>query len=155
MRALEYKFSLPNYVAVRAADRLPLPMIERGSIPGLREIAPDQKPLPGPDWLRIAPILTGICGSDISTILNRDQCGSDAVYLIPAHAGSRDRRARDRGRCPGSGFSADQRVVVMPLISCQIRGVEPCEPCARGEPGVCTKTTEGESLGRHADRVLP
>ena len=43
MRALEYKFSLPSYLAVRAADRLPLPMLERGTIPGTAEIAPGAK----------------------------------------------------------------------------------------------------------------
>ena len=43
-----------------------------------------------------------------------------------------------------SGIEQGQRVVVMPLISCQMRGVEPCESCARGEPGVCTKTTDGD-----------
>ena len=40
-------------------------------------------------------------------------------------------------------MAVGQRVVVMPLISCQMRGVEPCAGCARGEPGVCTNTTEG------------
>ncbi len=144
MRALEYKFSLPSYLAVRAADRLPLPMLERGSIPGLREIAPGQKPLPGPDWMRIAPILSGICGSDMSAILNRTSPALMPFTSFPMTPGHEvvgrvtETGARVAGLTPG------QRVVVMPLISCQIRGVEPCGPCASGEPGVCTKTTEGD-----------
>ncbi|HEX3303378.1 MAG TPA: zinc-binding dehydrogenase [Thermomicrobiales bacterium] len=144
MRALEYQFSLPNYVAVRAADRLPLQLIERGTIPGLREIAPEQKPLPGPEWTRIAPILTGICGSDISTILNRSSAALMPFTSFPLTPGHEIVGRVTEVGARTSGISAGQRVVVMPLISCQMRGVEPCEPCARGEPGVCTKTTEGD-----------
>jgi L-iditol 2-dehydrogenase len=143
VRALEYKFSLPNYVAVRTADRLPLHMLERGSIPGLKEIAPASKPLPGPDWLRIEPIMTGICGSDISMLLNR---GGPALVpfisfpLVPGHEVVA--KVTEAGSEAGN-LAAGQRIVVMPLISCYMRGLEPCDACRRGEPGVCTNTTEG------------
>ena len=144
MRALEYKFSLPNYVAVRTADRLPLGMIGRGSIPGLREIAPASKPLPGPNWVRIAPTLTGICGSDISTLLNRSSAALvpfSSFPMVPGHEiVGRVREVGDQVR----DLTVDQRVVVMPVISCQIRGLEPCDSCARGESGTCTNTTEGD-----------
>ena len=117
MRALEYKFSLPNYLAVRAADRLPLPMLERGTIPGLREIAPGQKPLPGPEWLRIAPILSGICGSDMSTILNRSSPALMPFISFPLTPGHEivGRVTEDRGAgsrtdagSAGSRHAADQ-----------------------------------------------
>ena len=42
MRALQYKFSIPNYVAVRTADNLPLGMIGRGNIPGSGNCAGQQ-----------------------------------------------------------------------------------------------------------------
>lgn len=143
MRALEYKFSLPNYLATRTADRLPLGMLERGSIPGLKEIEAQPRPLPGPDWLRISPGLCGICGSDLAMILNR---GSAALLpflsfpLVPGHEVTGTILEAGAGV---SGLAVGQRIVVSPVISCQMRGVEPCPGCARGEPGVCTKTTEG------------
>lgn len=144
MRALEYKFSLPNYVAVRTADRLPLGVIGRGSIPGLREISASKRPLPGPDWVRLAPTLTGICGSDISVILNRSGPALMPFIsfpLVPGHeVVGRVTELGDRV----ANLRADQRVVVMPTISCQMRGVEPCPSCARGESGTCTNTTEGD-----------
>ena len=143
MRAIEYKFSLPNYLAVRTADRLPLHMLERGSIPGLKEIAPALKPLPGPDWLRIAPTLSGICGSDLSMILNRSSPALMPFISFPLTPGHEIVGRVTEAGAAVSGIEPGQRIVVMPLISCQMRGVEPCPACARGEPGVCTNTTEG------------
>jgi threonine dehydrogenase-like Zn-dependent dehydrogenase len=143
VRALEYKFSLPNYLAVRTADRLPIHLLERGSIPGLKEIAPAPKPLPGPDWLRIAPTLTGICGSDLSMILNRSSPALMPFISFPLTPGHEIVGRVTETGASVSGFASGQRVVVMPLISCQMRGVEPCPACARGEPGVCTNTTDG------------
>lgn len=143
MRALEYKFSLPNYLAVRTADRLPLGVLERGSIPGLKEIAPVQRPLPGTDWLRLTPTLCGICGSDMSMILNRSSPALMPFISFPLTPGHEVIGTIAEAGADAGGFSIGQRVVVMPLISCQMRGVEPCAACSRGEPGVCTKTTDG------------
>jgi threonine dehydrogenase-like Zn-dependent dehydrogenase len=143
MRALQYKFSIPNYLAVRTADKLPIGMIERGNIPGLNEIDPRQQSLPGPDWVRIKPTLSGICGSDIGMILNRS---SPALMpfisfpLVPGHEVTGT--VLESGSLDG-GFSVGQRVVVMPLIDCRMRGLEPCLSCARDEPGLCTNTAEG------------
>jgi L-iditol 2-dehydrogenase len=143
MRAIEYKFSLPNYLAVRTADRLPLHILQRGSIPGLKEIAPAPKPLPGADWLRIAPTLTGICGSDLSMILNRSSPALMPFISFPLTPGHEIVGRVTEIGADITGIDSGQRVVVMPVISCQMRGVDPCAACARGEPGVCTNTTEG------------
>ncbi|HRA47012.1 MAG TPA: zinc-binding dehydrogenase [Thermomicrobiales bacterium] len=143
MRAVQYKFSIPNYLAVRTADRLPLGMIERGSIPGLSEIAPDPRPLPGPDWVRVRPNLSGICGSDLGMILNRS---SPALMpfisfpLVPGHEVTGT--VVESGALDGA-YSPGQRVVIMPIIDCAMRGLEPCPSCARNEPGLCTNTAEG------------
>jgi L-iditol 2-dehydrogenase len=70
-KALQYKFSIPNFVAVRAADRLPGKLLESGRIPGLSEIERPPMPLPSPAYARLKPLMTGICGSDISALTNR------------------------------------------------------------------------------------
>lgn len=144
MKALSYQFSIPNYLAVRAADRLPLPFLESGRIPGLSEIEVAAKPLPGPEWLRLRPRLGGVCGSDISMLINR---GSPALTpfisfpLVPGHEVVAD--IAEIGSAVGS-LRVGQRVVVNPLISCEMRGLPPCRGCARGEPGLCTNSVEGK-----------
>jgi L-iditol 2-dehydrogenase len=143
MRSLQYKFSIPNYLAVRTADKLPLGMIERGNIPGLNEIDVQPRPLPGPEWVRVRPGLSGICGSDVGMILNRS---SPALMpfisfpLVPGHEVTGT--VLESGSLDG-GLNVGQRVVVMPLIDCHMRGLEPCASCAKGEPGLCTNTAEG------------
>jgi L-iditol 2-dehydrogenase len=143
VRALQYKFSIPNYLAVRTADKLPLGMIERGNIPGLSEIAPANRSLPGPDWVRIKPSLSGICGSDIGMILNRSSPALMPFISFPLTPGHEVMGTVLESGSLDGGFRTGERVVVMPLIDCHIRGVDPCPSCARDEPGLCTNTTEG------------
>ncbi|MCC6675410.1 MAG: hypothetical protein IT339_09460, partial [Thermomicrobiales bacterium] len=56
-KALQYKFSIPNFLAVRAADKLPGKWLESGKIPGLSEIERPAMPLPGPGYARLKPLM--------------------------------------------------------------------------------------------------
>jgi L-iditol 2-dehydrogenase len=144
MKAIRYNFSIPNYLAVRAADRLPLPILDSGRIPGLSEIEAEPKPLPGPEWLRLKPRLCGICGTDISMLKNTN---SPAMLpfvsfpLVPGHEIVAD--VVEVGAAAGM-TPVGERVVVNPLISCEMRGLAPCRSCASGEPGLCTSSAEGK-----------
>jgi threonine dehydrogenase-like Zn-dependent dehydrogenase len=40
--------------------------------------------------------------------------------------------------------SVGDRVVVDPFISCEMRGLEPCESCQNGQHALCTRTAEGQ-----------
>lgn len=143
MRSLRYQFSIPNYLRVRAADRLPLPLLASGKIPGLSEVSVEARPLPGPEWIRLKPRLCGVCGSDISMLTNRSGPALSPFIsfpLTPGHEVIAD--VIEVGAAAGS-FTPGQRVVVNPLISCEIRGLPPCAACQRGEPGLCTNSAEG------------
>jgi L-iditol 2-dehydrogenase len=144
MRAIRYNFSIPNYLAVRAADRLPLPILESGRIPGLSEIEMGSQPLPGPEWLRLKPRLCGVCGSDIATLKNTMSPATlpfVSFPLVPGHEIVAD--VTEVGGAAGT-TPVGERVVVNPLISCEMRGLVPCHSCASGEPGVCTSMAEGK-----------
>ena len=143
MRSLRYQFSIPNYLRVRAADRLPLPLLASGKIPGLSEISSEPRPLPGPDWIRLAPRLCGVCGSDISMLTNRSGPALSPFIsfpLTPGHEVVADVTEAGAGAGP---IALGQRVVVNPLISCEMRGLPLCVWCRRGEPGLCTNSAEG------------
>jgi threonine dehydrogenase-like Zn-dependent dehydrogenase len=144
MKALRYQFSIPNYLAVRAADRLPLRMLEAGKIPGQSETDLSPEALPGPDWVRLKPRLCGVCGSDISMLTNR---GSPAMLpfvsfpVVPGHEIVAD--VTEKGAAV-EGVATGDRVVVNPVISCEMRGLPPCPSCSRGEPGLCENAAEGD-----------
>lgn len=143
MKSLQYRFSIPNYLTVRAIDRYLPPLLASGRIPGLALVDTAPKALPGDEWLRLRPRLCGICGSDISLLTNR---GSPALTpfisfpLVPGHEIVADTVAVGPAV---ADIAPGQRVMVDPLISCQMRGLDPCRSCARGEAGLCLHAAEG------------
>ena len=89
--------------------------------------------LPGPDWVRLAPRLSGICGSDLSAVDGRSSRWFEAIVSMPF--------------VPGHEVVADldgRRVVVEPVLGCVTRGIEPvCGACAAGHLGNCEHLAHG------------
>src|SRR5256712_9540168 len=66
MLALTYERSIPSYAIVKAAGGRPEVATSALSMLKLGDIAEPE--LPARDWVRVMPILSGICGSDLSAI---------------------------------------------------------------------------------------
>lgn len=143
MKALQYNFSIPNYLATRAADKLPLGLYERGRVPGLSLADAPRLPLPGPSWLRVRPRLAGICGSDTSLLHGTSSPALSPFVSFPAVLGHETiGEVIETG--PGvSRVENGDRVAIMPLIDCEMRGLEPCRACASGQAGLCVNCAEG------------
>ncbi len=141
--ALQYSFSIPNYLRVRAADRLPLRTLKTGRLPGLELIKLEPKPLPGPEWVRLRPRFTGICGSDISMLTNRSGPSLMPFVSFPLVPGHEVVAEVSEVGDDVRGLDVGQRVVLNPVISCEMRGLDPCRSCANGMPGLCMRTAEG------------
>jgi threonine dehydrogenase-like Zn-dependent dehydrogenase len=144
MKAIQYNFSIPNYLAVRAADRLPLPILASGRIPGLTEIDAPPRALPGPEWLRLKPRLCGICGSDMSMLRNTSGPAMSPFVSFPVVPGHEIVADVVEVGTAVTGVAVGRRVVVNPMISCEMRGLTPCRSCAAGEPGLCLSAAEGK-----------
>jgi threonine dehydrogenase-like Zn-dependent dehydrogenase len=96
--------------------------------------ASEQMPLPGPDWLRLAPRLSGICGSDLAMIDGTASAYFDPLVSYPFTPGHEVVAATDDGR----------RVVLIPVLHCAIRGVDPvCDMCAAGRINLCERVAFG------------
>jgi threonine dehydrogenase-like Zn-dependent dehydrogenase len=130
MLALEYRPSVPRYLATRAVSRLG---------PGALHLAETRPPaLPARDWVPLRPRLSGICGSDQAMIR-----GHASLYLsvltstpfVPGHEIVADVTAGD---------ARGMRVVVEPALGCRARGVDPpCEECVKGRRALCREVTNG------------
>ncbi len=92
------------------------------------------------------PILSGICGSDLSTLDGRSSRYFEPLVsfpFVPGHEvvgvvadGATD--ARGEVLAPGT------RVVVEPVLGCAARGIEPpCPACAEGRTGNCERISFG------------
>ena len=101
-------------------------MLHLGDIP--------EPELPARDWVRVKPVLSGICGSDLSAISGHASLYLDPLTSYPFVPGHELVGKLDDG----------SRVVVQPALGCKVRGIEPmCARCAEGRPGLCTNVTDG------------
>ena len=140
---LVYRVSIPRYLLGRALGPT-LPWLLYGP---LSSIALQERPLPEPpegDWLELKTRLCGICGSDIALLR-----GKSSPALSPFHSFSAILGHEVLADVVGDqdDVLGGRRVVVDPVISCQMRGVEPCPACATGQSQQCHRRGEKQGLG--------
>ena len=142
MRGLLFERSLPRFAAARLASSVS--GSGRGAAVGpLRLVDLDPPPLPGPQWLRIRPLLAGICGSDLATVDGRSSRYFEDVVSFPFVPGHEVVGVVEGPEVPGAP-EPGRRVVVEPVLGCAARGIEPpCPACARGEVGGCERVAFG------------
>lgn len=132
MKALQIDREVLRFGAARAASTWRAGAGAR--VGPLRLVDIDEPELPGPDWVRLRPRLSGICGSDLATVDGRSSRWFEPIVSFPF--------------VPGHEVVADHedgtRVAVVPVLGCAARGVEPpCEPCAQGRLGNCGNLAHG------------
>lgn len=131
MKALVYERSVPRYVVANLASRLGRSSSALGSV-RLREMQPPA--LPDAEWMRLTPLLSGICGSDVETVAGRNSGTGEQLTSFPFVLGHEIvARVDDTG----------ERVVVQPALGCLTRGVPLCPSCATDHPGPCHNLTTG------------
>ena len=116
---------------------------------GPLELVRDDPPaLPGPDWVRLRPRMSGICGSDLATVHGRAGTYFDAIVSFPFTLGH-ELVADFIPTIPTGGTDQDagpvaRRVVLIPVLHCAIRGISPvCAPCAAGDINRCERVAFG------------
>jgi threonine dehydrogenase-like Zn-dependent dehydrogenase len=142
--ALEYYRSPARYLTARGLTTIKtgnrVAGLVAGSLSPLRLVNRQAPRLPGPDWTRVAPRLSGICGSDVALLT-----GAASPYLSPMTS---------MPFVPGHevvGETLDDlpsmphgtRVVLDPLLSCRSRGMRACPSCSSGRENRCDHVTAG------------
>jgi L-iditol 2-dehydrogenase len=119
-----------------------LPALTGGWMPWLGLSSYPTPALPGPDWVRVRPLLAGICGSDTSLLTGRASPILSPFASFPAILGH-----EVVGVVEEAGDSMElktgERVVVDPIISCYVRGLDPCPACLDGLPALCRHAADG------------
>ena len=144
MKALQYRKSIPRYALMKlVAPRLPRLYTSVLSPLSLRDI-PEPK-LPTEQWVRIAPKLAGICGSDLATIRASGSPYLGPITSMPFVMGHElVGRITEVGR-EVDNLSVSDRVVLQPALGCRVRGIDPlCELCATGRHALCRNVTRGD-----------
>lgn len=136
--------SIPAWLLLKAfGRRFPWLFTCSFSLTRLREVG--EPKLPNARWARLKPLLSGICGSDLATITAKGSpffvpltsfpftFGHEVVGIV-VETGSEVKRVQ-----------AGDRVVVEPVLRCEVRGIEPaCLACQQGHYQNCTGITQGD-----------
>ncbi|HXJ66115.1 MAG TPA: alcohol dehydrogenase catalytic domain-containing protein [Actinomycetota bacterium] len=110
----------------------------------LEEVDPPAQP-PRGEWVRLRPILAGICGTDVSLLKFQSSLFLAPFVDLPGTLGHEILAEDEDGR----------RVVVDPILGCEALGREEwCPPCAGYQPQNCRRFGEdaGGVIG-YADSV--
>ena len=132
MKALEFSRKPARYAAAMVAGAL---KPGAGAAVGplrLRDV--DEPELPTDEWVRFRPRLSGICGSDLSTIDGHSSRYFEPIVSFPFVPGHEVVGDLDDG----------SRAVLVPVLHCAIRGIDPvCDACAVGQINRCERIAFG------------
>ena len=133
MKALVFERDAPRFAAAKVLSKLAPARAHRIGPLTLDEHYVERA-LPGPEWQRIRPRLSGICGSDLATVQGTSSRYFEPIVSFPF--------------VPGHEVVADtsdgQRVVLEPVLGCVARNISPvCTWCAAGHLGRCEHLTFG------------
>src|ERR671915_2376693 len=141
MLALRYSKSVPRYLLMRAGSKRIKSLETSRFAPLQPQDAPDPG-LPTPQWVRVKPLLSGICGSDLGTLSSENSPYFSPITSPPFVMGHEvvGEVAEDN-----SGFRAGERVVLEPALGCAVRGIDPpCPYCASGRYALCLNVAKGD-----------
>ena len=141
MRALVYRKSIPRYLLMRAGAKR-IKNLETSRYAPLQLEEASEPELPTPDWVRVKPLLSGICGSDLGTLSSENSPYFSPITSPPFVLGHEVVGVVTE---TNSGFEAGERVVVEPALGCEVRGIETlCPYCASGRYALCLNVTKGD-----------
>ncbi|MBW3533832.1 MAG: alcohol dehydrogenase catalytic domain-containing protein [Gemmatimonadetes bacterium] len=139
MRAVTFDVSVARYLMARSVGRVSDAVLYgRPSGVALREMEPP--PLPGPRWVRLEVLLGGICGTDIGNLTYSASPAMEPFGSFPSVPGHEILARVVETGAGVRGIEAGQRVVVDPMVGCEVRGVpegERCASCRAGLPSTC------------------
>ena len=143
MQAIQYIKSVPRYLMVRLLGKRWNWLYTSGaSCIRLTEI--DEPHLPTQDWVKIRTRLSGICGSDLATITAKGSPYFSPFTSCPFVLGHEVVGEIAELGEGVEGYKPGDRVVIEPVLSCEIRGIEPaCYQCQQGHFANCENITKG------------
>ena len=141
MQALVYRKSVPRYLLMRAGSKR-IKSLETSRFSPLQLEDAQDPELPTPEWVRVKPLLSGICGSDLGTLSSENSPYFSPITSPPFVLGH---EVVGEVVEVNSGFHAGERVVIEPALGCAVRGIEPpCPYCASGRHALCLNVAKGD-----------
>ena len=139
MQALRFDVSVPGFLAARSLGRF-WETARFGRLSRLRLTDVDEPELPGPDWVRLRVLACGICGTDLGNLSYSASPAMEPFGSFPAVLGHEILAEVLEVGAGGGALEPGRRVVVDPMISCEVRGHAAdahCPSCRQGRHSTC------------------
>ncbi|EGL82946.1 Alcohol dehydrogenase GroES domain protein [Caldalkalibacillus thermarum TA2.A1] len=145
MKAIVYDFSVPKYVAAKGLGRyFPSLYYGKPSALKLKEVQPPS--LPGLRWIKVKPILAGICGTDMGAIFYKSSPALTPFTSFPSILGHEVVGIVTATGPAVTRVKPGDRIAIDPFISCTVREIDdPCPACQAGLHCLCRHS--GSSAG--------
>jgi threonine dehydrogenase-like Zn-dependent dehydrogenase len=142
--AVQYIKSIPRWLLLKSLGRrFPSLATSPFGVMQLRDV-PEPK-LPTPRWVRVRPILSGICGSDLASITAEGSPFFAPLTSFPFTFGHEVVGRVVEVGSQVSTIKVGERVVVEPALHCGVRGIDPpCASCQTGTYGNCVNVLSGD-----------
>ncbi len=142
MKAVQFRKSVWRFIAVKLLGNwLPVATSPLGMVV-LRDVEPPK--LPSPRWVRVRPLLSGICGSDLAVITAENSLLLSPLTSTPFTFGHEVVGEVVEVGDVVTKVRVGDRVVIEPALSCFVREIDPpCSRCAEGNYACCERLTEG------------
>jgi len=141
MKAIAWEFTPFRYVIGKALGGVTGSAVY-GRLSGLRKRDLPLPTLPGPEWVRLRVESCGICGTDIGSLNLASSTALEPFASFPAVLGHEILARVEEVGPEVTRVRPGDRVVVDPLVSCQVRGYAReswCGSCANGLPATCAR----------------
>ncbi|KPK41560.1 MAG: hypothetical protein AMK72_15110, partial [Planctomycetes bacterium SM23_25] len=145
MRAITFHISVPKWFLCKGLGRF-RKSVYWGRVSTLRLRDIPEQPLPGDDWVRVRPLLGGVCGSDVEMILlgNPPDSFAKAFIIEPVVLGHENVGVVTERGPAARDVPEGMRVNVDPVIACSARGLAPCPSCRAGQFCACHNQAQGQ-----------
>jgi len=144
MKALQFFVSPPRFVALKSLGTISKKLYYDGPLATMKLVDIPEPSLPSPDWVKIATLFCGFCGSDLNLIFLKESPTSTPFTSFPCILGHElSGKIVEVGR-EVTGLNTGDIVTIAPHLGCATRGISPeCRSCSMGRPGNCENSARG------------
>lgn len=146
MKAVVYNFTVPKYLAAKAAGKR-FPSLYYGKPSALSFKNVQEPMLPNDNWIKVKPIYAGVCGSDMGAIFYKTSPSLTPFNSFPSVLGHEVvGKVIEKGENVHD-VSFGQRITIDPYINCDVREEAPCPACSAGFHSLCHYKSGTEKFG--------
>ncbi|MED4082637.1 zinc-binding dehydrogenase [Halalkalibacterium halodurans] len=144
MKAIQFDLSIPKYALSKAMGKMNSSLYVESPFSCLQLRDVEKPALPNDHWVEIKVKYGGICGSDLNLIFLNDSPATSPFVSFPFTLGHEMVGTISKARKSVTNLQVGQRVVIDPLLSCEVRGITPvCPECANGNYNLCHHMNDG------------